>query len=110
MLTDALILVCALGWLTGSGLTAIVASEKGRHGGLWGLGAFFLFSPLLALIALAALPALPRETQDYDDPGSANMEPTSSPGEPADLTPWIIVALVIAAIVAVGVWGPRLMR
>jgi hypothetical protein len=62
--SDALVLALAFGWLMGCALTAAVASAEGRHGFWWGLGAFFLFSPLLALIALAALPAKPRETND----------------------------------------------
>jgi hypothetical protein len=62
----ALILVSAFGWVTGSILTAAVASAKGRNGFLWGLGALLLFSPLLALIALAALPVKLRKTDEDD--------------------------------------------
>jgi len=108
---DGLILVCIFGWLMGSGLTAAVASEKGRNGFLWGMGAFFLFSPLLALIALAALPVVPRASGHTDDSaGSANVEMTPSLGNPVDLTPWIIVAIIVAVTVAVwaGTYSPRM--
>ena len=50
-----------LTWLTGAFLAAYVASQRGRIGGLWFLGAFLLFTPLLALIALAALPVRSEE-------------------------------------------------
>jgi hypothetical protein len=51
------------------GAAAAVASAKGRNGFWWGMGAFFLFSPLLSLIALTALPAKAPETDaHHEDP------------------------------------------
>jgi hypothetical protein len=42
------VLILAFGWLTGSVLTAAVATAKGRNGFLWGMGA------LPVLLACAA--------------------------------------------------------
>jgi hypothetical protein len=52
----------ALSWLFGSVLGGVVAHTKGRSGLGWAVGAFLLFTPLLALIALAAMPRLRKET------------------------------------------------
>lgn len=43
-------------WIIGALVAGVIGDRKGRHGGLWALGAL-LFSPLMALVVLA-LPSL----------------------------------------------------
>ena len=62
---ETVLLAGLLIWLTGAILTGYVASQKGRLGGLWFLGALLLFTPLLALIALTALPVRSEEEESH---------------------------------------------
>ena len=61
---ETVLLAGMLIWLTGAILTGYVASQKGRMGGAWFLGAFLLLTPLLALIALTALPVRHQEDDE----------------------------------------------